>query len=83
MAVYFVPNGGDFSKYFDFTHIVTLYNLDEKCLPQIRKWLEQRCQDSVVVHPTSISVHYKKKYRYDFENSSDAILFRLTWGGDR
>lgn len=81
MTVYFKPLGGDFGKYFDFPHVVKLYNFNVDNLPQVRKWLEECCQGGVLINAGFVGANYRRENSYNFEYASDALLFKLKWGG--
>lgn len=64
---------GDPKQYFDIKTTITIKD-DRDKLPAIRKWLEKNCIGGVFIdlRPT----------RYCFEEKSDAIKFKLAWGGE-
>jgi hypothetical protein len=80
MRVYFesgYDTGFDMLRdFFEFEEEVMIPR-NAHSLPEIRRWLEDNGEGAVGI--IQMSGDYKK-IKYRFEKSSDAVLFKLTWG---
>lgn len=94
--IYIVDRESDVKWYLDKEAISFYISLKDNH-KELRDWLEEMTVDRVVIsgqgklprkgttdHPT-LSIYemiYRDQYRVYFENEKDAMLFKLTWGGD-